>query len=609
MGKRKIIKSEAEDQFELDEQTIDEVSNAEEFADVEVTEEDIVEAVQAIEALADAVIEKANVEEKEIDADALLDEVRDMIDETHEEEPAEEEFPEEEELPEELVNSAVRVMVSEDGAVELESTPDEVYNDTIDDMECTVFDTCDVPALDVADTAAPEETEDDVLVIGNSKSGNYKKGFVVLKSSANKKAWSAAFKKVKKMVGSSKLTPAHWVIVSALAKKEEEEDKKQKKIECKLIKTIRSNKELKSKFCRKLLKSSEEFEPNGGATDPENKPDETVGEGNPGYEEEGKTENMDSPEQIKPEDVTDNSGDKTEKLDAEGVDVPNEDIIVVDVPLTNSKKKVRMEKIASRMSKGYNVYRVIQSTKELETLGGKVIKCGKVGFAFKNTSQGIFCCVAPFVGEGKGSAKPTLKNNRVVIARGAKEYDIFSSAEKVVIARRIASARMEGRKEAMTQRKAGLVRSNARRPVSPRKPLTSARKPTETRRPVRSSVIRPEVLNRPLTSARKPLERRTPVQRPLTSTRRPTAGAPVRKPVMSAARKEVLNSRAQARQAIRSANIAQRNEAQLRSMHEAEERQRLFQSSQRQINEEKLEIKSSNTRNMETLDKMYKGMF
>ena len=78
------------------------------------------------------------------------------------------------------------------------------------------------------------------------------------------------------------------------------------------------------------LKSSEEFEPNGGATDPENKPEDTAGE----IQDIGRKEKlkMDSPEQIKPEDVTNNSGDKTEKLDAEGVDVPNEPIIVVDVP-------------------------------------------------------------------------------------------------------------------------------------------------------------------------------------------------------------------------------------------------------------------------------------
>ena len=611
MAKR-LIKSAEEDQFEVDETIVDEVSNAEEFADVEVTEEDIVEAVQAIEALADAVIEKANVEEKEIDADALLDEVRDMIDETHEEEHAEEEFPEEEELPEELVNSAVRVMVSEDGAVELESTPDEVYDSTVDGLECTMFDTCDIPEVDVVDDAA--EPEDDLLVIGNSNSNKYKKGFVVLKSSANKKAWSAAYKKVKKMVGSSKLTAAHWVIVSALAKKEEEDDKKKKdtkkKIECKLIKLIRSNKDRKAKFCSKLLKSSEEFEANGGATDPENKPTDNVGEGNPGYEEGGKTENMDSPEQIKPEDVTNNGGDSTEKLDAEGVDVPNEDIIVVDVPLTNSKKKVRMEKISSRLSKGYNMYRVIKSTKELETLDGKVIKCGKIGFAFKNTAQGLFCCVAKFDNNGKGAYKPVLKNNKVVISTG-KLTDVFSSAERVVVAKRIASAHLAGRQEGMKAAKERTIRS-ARSPMARRTATRTPVRSAASRRPVRSGAIRPEVLNKPLTSARKPLERRSPVQRPLrpltNAAQRPAPTSPVRKPITSA-RTAVMNANRQTRQAIRSANEAKRNEAQLRSMHEAEERQRLFQSSQRQISEEKQEIKSSNTRNMETLEKMYKGMF
>lgn len=603
MKKRKFIKSAEEDQFEIDESIIDEVSNAEEFADVEVTEDDIMDAVQAIEALADAVIEKANVEEKEIDADALLDEVRDMIDETHEEEPEEDDFSEEEELPEELVNSAVRVMVSEEGAVEVEQSPDEVYDDTLDGLECTVFDTCDDVPLDVEDDAP--NAGDDVLVIGNSKSNKYKKGFVVLKSSANKKAWSAAYKKVKKMVGSSKLTAAHWVIVSALAKKEEEKDKLKKKIECKLIKTIRSNKETKAKFCGKFLKSSEEFEPNGGATDPENKPEDTTGEGNPGYQEEGKTENMNSPEQIKPEDVTNNSGDKTEKLDAEGVDVPNEPIIVVDVPLTNSKKKVRMEKIASRLdTRGYNLYRIVKSTKELETLNGKVIKCGKVGFAFKNTTQGIMCCVAPFVSTGKGSYKPVIKNNKVVISTG-KMTDVFSSAEKVIIAKKIASARIEGRKEAIRSSKAEAIRS-ARRAV----------RSAASRRPVRSSVIRQEVLNNP---ARKPVTSaaRRPVvadparrpSRPVTFARRPAPTSPVRRPVVSAAQRETLNARRQARQAIQSANIAKRNEAQLRSMHEAEERQRLFQSSQRQISEEKQEIKSNNSRNAETLAKMYDRMF
>ena len=573
MAKR-IIKSAEEDQFEVDETIIDEVSNAEEFADVEVTEEDIMDAVAAIDALADAVIEKANVEEKEIDADTLLDEVRDMIDETHEEEPAEEEFPEEEELPEELVNSAVRVMISEDGEVELESTPDEIHADTVDGLECTMFDTCDIPELEITDTAAEEDTEDDVLVIGNSKTSTYKKGYVVLKSSANKKAWSSAYKKVKKMVGSSKLTAAHWVIVSALAKKEEEDEKKKKdtkkKIECKLIKLIRSNKDRKAKFCSKLLKSSEEFESDSGATDPEVKPEDTTGEGNPGYQEEGNPENMDSPEQITPEDVADNSGDSTEKLDAEGVDIPDEDIIVVDVPLTNSKKKVKMEKISSRLSKGYNIYHVVKSSEELETLGGKIIKCGKVGFAFKNTSQGIMCCVAKFEETKEKGYKPVIKNNKVIISSG-KLADVFTSAEQKIIAKRIASAHLEGRKEGIKQAKELAIRS--------------ARNPNKT----------------PLKSSREPMA--PSARRPIMNKARPDVTS--KRPVTS----RFDMNREQTRQAIRSANAAQRREATLRSMHEAEERQRLFQSSQRQMNEEKLEIKSSNTRNAETLAKMYDRMF
>ena len=189
MAKR-IIKSadesqKDENQFELDEQTIDEVSNAEEFADVEISNEDIMDAVEAIDALADAVIEKADVEEKEIDADTLLDEVRNMVDDTHDEEPEEEEI-EEAEIPEEIESSVVRVMVSEDGAIDLEQKPDEVYDSTVDGLECTMFDTTDDYSLDIDDTADSENTEDDVLVIGNSATKNYKKGYVKIKSSANK---------------------------------------------------------------------------------------------------------------------------------------------------------------------------------------------------------------------------------------------------------------------------------------------------------------------------------------------------------------------------------------------------------------------------------------
>ena len=158
MKKTKFIKSDAENQFEIDEQLINEVAEADEFKDVDISSEDIIDAVAAIDALADAVIEKADAEEKELDADQLLDEIRDMIDETHEDV---EKIEEEEELPEELMNSAVRVMVSEDGAVEVETKPDEVYASDVDGLECTMYDTCTLPPVDVEETGTPtEETED-----------------------------------------------------------------------------------------------------------------------------------------------------------------------------------------------------------------------------------------------------------------------------------------------------------------------------------------------------------------------------------------------------------------------------------------------------------------
>lgn len=585
MIKKKTIKSanETENQFEVDEALIDEVSNADEFADVEISDEDVMDAVAAIDALADAVIEKANVEETQIDADTLLDEVRDMLDDVHEE-PAEEEFPEEEELPEELTNSAVRVMVSEDGAVELEQTPDEIYDDTIDDTSCTVFDTCDDISLDIEDTA--DDAGDDVLVIGNSKSNKYKKGFVVLKSSTNKKAWSAAYKKVKKMVGSSKLTAAHWVIVSALAKKEEEKDKLKKKIECCLLKKIRSNKEQKAKFEKFFLKSDVAGQPTQPDLDPEGQPasettpDQTAGVEN-GYQEDGQVENAVSPEQIEADDVKNNSGDSTEKLTADGVELPKEDILVVDVPLTNNVKKIRMHKISSRALRGYNVYRVIGASREIETLDGKAIKSGKLAYVFKKTSQGLFACVARFVPNGKGTYKPVLKNNKVVISRG-KEHDVFSAAERIVMDRRIASARMAGRKEALLNARR---RPAVRRDINSNRETTIARKGPALRKPVTSAARRPTVTSaarRPVVSARKPVAPRTPV----------------RQPVNSAARRSIVSQR-----------IVANNEAKLRQMHDNEERQRLFQNSQKQISEEKIQIKSSNTRNADTLNKMYDNMF
>jgi len=558
-----------ENQFELDESIVDEVSNAEEFADVEITNEDIMDAVEAIDALADAVIEKADAEEKEIDADELLDQVRDMIDESHEEEPEGEEF-EEAELPEEIESSVVRVMVSEDGAIDLEQKPDEIYDQDVDGLECTVFDTVDDYPMELDEAAPTEEVEDDTLIIGNSASKNFKKGYITIKSSANKKAWNAAYKKVKKMVGSSKLTAAHWAIVSALAKKEEENDKLKKKIECRLIRAIRSNKEVKSKFF-KAIKSdftedvagqdTQDDIQNEGQTEQEAKPDMVAEPKNNGFEEQpndGVPSEAGEPKGVKEEfgNPTEDPARQDEREDE--IILPEESIVVVDVPLANSVRKVRLQKVRSSKIRNYNLYKVVNS-KDMSVLDGKVIKSGKLAYAFKNTTQGVIACCAAYVDNGKGTYKPVLQNNKVVITRGALA-PVFQNYEKIQIAKMVVSARkqgyLEGKREA--------IKSSNRPSIQSKKDELLAR-----REALRSG----------------------------------------RKPEMSNERREALKSRMEARQAQIKEQKAIQSRAELVKMHEAEERQRLFQSSQTQMNEEKVALKSASNRNTAALNKLYDSMF
>ena len=587
MAKR-IIKSadesqKDENQFELDEQTIDEVSNAEEFADVEISNEDIMDAVEAIDALADAVIEKADVEEKEIDADTLLDEVRNMVDDTHDEEPEEEEV-EEAEIPEEIESSVVRVMVSEDGAIDLEQKPDEVYDSTVDGLECTMFDTTDDYPLDIDDTADSENTEDDVLVIGNSATKNYKKGYVKIKSSANKKAWSSAFKKVKKMVGSSKLTPAQWVIVSAIAKKEEEADKLKKKIECCLLKKIRSNKDMKAKFFNYIKSNFDEFD-SEGAPESETKPDQTAEPKNNGFEEEGDPTNATSPETV---DST--SGDPAEDPQkqvegaSEDIVLPDEAIVVVDVPVTNSVRHVKLQRVRSSKEKGYNLYKVVSAKDMSALLNGRVIRSGKLGYCFRSTTQGVIACCAQFVENGKGQYKPVLNNGKVVLTRGAAEHPVFQNYEKIQIAKAIMNAKKEGIEQGKK------MISSARRPVTARRESILNGKRTSLRKPVTSAARKPE---------------RTPVQRPAMSDARRT----VRSSVAPRQNRESIRQSVIAKKAQANERRAIESKAKLQKMHEAEERERIFQSSQTKMNEEKIAIKSSNTRNANTLNKLYNAMF
>lgn len=545
---KKLLKSET-DQLDIDEELINEVSNADEFKDKDLTAEDVVEALQAIDALADAVLDKADAEQKELDADQLLDEVRDMIDTTHEEEV---ELEEEEILPKELTNAAVRVMVSDEGDIEVEKVPDEIYDDEIDGLECTVFDTCDMPALEIDDVA--DEAEDDLLVIGNSKSKSFKKGFVKISSSVSKKAWSAAYKKVRKMVKSGKLTAAHWVIVSALAKKEDEKDKLMKKLECALVKKIRSNADIK----KKLLKSEmQEAIDDAGVEEKKVEPEEVAGKDNPGFEQ----ENMEK----SPEEVTSESGNPVEdpeKQNEREGDIPvlDDEIIALEVPLANSRRKITLSKVLVNHVKSFSAYKVKNADNVLKSaLDGKVVKSGKGAFIFKDTANGLLACAAKFNDTGKGKYDTVIVNGKVVISATGEVSKVFNSIERFMNMKAIQSSRKSS------------IESSRR-----------AIKSIESGCHGKSDKIRRGKNEDELESSNK----------------------------IDSARFEAIKAKILAKREVRQAKmLASRNEARLRAMHDDEERQRLFQSSQSVINDEKIAIKQGMSRNSSALDKMYSDMF
>ena len=78
---------------------------------------------------------------------------------------------------------------------------------------------------------------------------------------------------------------------------------------------------------------------------------------------------------------------------------------------------------------------------------------------------------------------------------------------------------------------------------------------------------------------------------------------------ISEERKQAIKSQIEARKAQDKANKAIQSRNELVKMHEAEERQRLFQSSQTQMNEEKFALKSASNRNNAALEKLYNSMF
>ena len=157
----------------------------------------------------------------------------------------------------------------------------------------------------------------------------------------------------------------------------------------------------------------------------------------------------------------------------------------------------------------------------------------------------------------KGTYKPVLKNNKVVISRG-QAAPVFQSYENIQIAKAILSARREGIKSGL-KRGIGMSR----------------------RHEVASSRRNKEIVRKPVTSGRN----------------------------MDVKHRQAVKSNIEVRRAQMREQKALESKAQLMKMHEAEERQRLFQSSQTQMNEEKVALKSASNRNTATLSKLYDSMF
>ena len=205
------------------------------------------------------------------------------------------------------------------------------------------------------------------------------------------------------------------------------------------------------------------------------------------------------------------------------------------------------------------------------------------------------------------------KNNTVVIGRGKKEAPVFQNAERLVILERISSARTQGRLEA---KKEALLNARRNRVAPTRRPLKSDKYWMVAGDTDTEMIDRDEYIKRygeePDEKDAVDASRKMPVRnRPVTSRKAP-ARTPVepRKLVMSKAEKEAKLAAIMAKRDARTQVQSARNhEKELRRMYDKEERARLFQSSQKEMNEEKKAIKSNNTRNAETMNKIYNGMF
>ena len=373
----------------------------------------------------------------------------------------------------------------------------------------------------------------------------------------NKRAWSSAVRKVKKLIKNNQLKAVHWAIVSMLCTKFTEQLKRKQKIKSRLLKFVKSNTKLNTKLI-KIIKSSQEELDNDGVTNV--KPETTYGFENGFGEEKPTIEKADSPE-----DVTSDFSDDTTQFKGEEAltEVPNAPIEELEIPLNNNRKiKVKLQRLESNKRMGYAIYKVVpvfdrprammngrrlserlqssnrpmirrpnvENTFATMKLHNALLNCGKVAFLFKNTSQGLLACCAKRLESGKGRYNTVIKNGVVCIARG-KEYPIFLSVEKRLVDRAVTNARQIG--ERIGERKSKAIFESR---------LADTKRYSDT-------------------------------------------------------------------QIRRARTLASAGEKRLKDIHAQEERERLFQNSQAQITKEQDEIKIANRRNESTLDKMYNGLF
>lgn len=470
---RKAIRSAAEDEveekdgFEVDEELIDAVNDEKDFGGDTVAKEDVIEAIQAIDAVASSILEESGEDNGTFDADELIEKIQEVISsDDYEVEMAEEEVPtEDDELPEELNNSVVRVMVQDaDGNVTNiesgepnENAGSDIYTDTFDDTEATMFDTDEIDTNDIELDEESDSDDTELAVVGNARnpSTNYRKGFMKLSSSLkgeNKKVWNSAFKKVCKMVGSKKLTSsAQWAIVSMIAKdmaKKEAVTNENKVVTMKRVLSALAKSET---FKQKLTNAFEEIDTEISAPESECKPREVVGN-NPSQSQ----ESFDDSGVVNgvANEIGENFGEAPESnTDADSGEVElraPDGIVEVDVPVHNGFKTIVMKpmgsgaykvigskfcksnKIAVRTVKNAELARKGMTT-NIPLKSGTIINLanGKAILLKNSNTAGMLGFYGKFEkGKMKAPYYANLTNGFCLISQSKKGTDLFASAEK-----------------------------------------------------------------------------------------------------------------------------------------------------------------------------------